>query len=169
MMTRPCRRGAAPDSRTTSARPGEWVHIRRRTRVCPCTSPTPPRRGRCQTSSSFFRWHLPDPVVFERNLRVTIQQIGAAMIPPGGHELRAAIDASGVVAGNGWTRLGDGPVEWLALCERVDDYCATAFVMCREVQTVPRVDVDVAIADVARFSYETPSPLERVLTDPPSL
>ena len=118
---------------------------------------------------SLYRWHLPDPVVFERNLRVTIQQIGAAMIPPGGDQLRAAIDASGVVAGNGWRRLGSGAVEWFALCERVDDYCATAFVMCREVQPVPRVDVDVAIADVARFSYETPSPFERVLTDPASL
>ena len=40
---------------------------------------------------SFYRWHLPDPVVFERTLRVTIQQIGAAMIPPGGPDLRAAM------------------------------------------------------------------------------
>ena len=55
---------------------------------------------------SFYRWHIPDPVLFERTLRVTIQQIGPAMIPTGGDELRAAIDASGVVAGNGWTRAG---------------------------------------------------------------
>jgi hypothetical protein len=118
--------------------------------------------------ASFYRWHLPDPVVFERNLRVTIQQIGAATIPPGRDDLRAAIDASDVMAGNGWTRLGDGPIEWLALCERVDDCCATAYVMCRDVQAVPPVDVEAAIADVARFPYEVPSPFEQVLAEPMS-
>ena len=29
----------------------------------------PPQRG-------FYRWHLPDPIRFEKNLRVTLQQIG---------------------------------------------------------------------------------------------
>ncbi len=32
---------------------------------------------------SFYRWHLPDPIVFERSLRVTIQQIGAILLPAG--------------------------------------------------------------------------------------
>jgi len=117
---------------------------------------------------SFYRWHLPDPVVFERTLRVTIQQIGAATIPPGRDDLRAAIDASGVIAGNGWIRLGDGPLEWLALCERVDDCCATAYVMCQDVQAVTPVDVEAATADLARFPYETPSPFEEVLAEPTS-
>jgi hypothetical protein len=103
---------------------------------------------------SLYRWHLPDPVIFERSLRVTIQQMGAALIPPGGENLRAAIDATGAVTGNGWTRIGDGRIEWFALCERADDYCATAFVMCREVQAVPRVDIASAIADVERLPYE---------------
>jgi hypothetical protein len=115
---------------------------------------------------SFYRWHLPDPVVFERRLRVTIQQIGAVMLPPGREELRAEIDASGIVAGNGWTRLGGGAVEWFAICERVDDCCATAYVMCRDVQPVPRVDVDAAVADVARLPYEQPSAMERMFADP---
>jgi hypothetical protein len=30
---------------------------------------TPPMRG-------FYRWHLPDPILFEKDLRVTVQQIG---------------------------------------------------------------------------------------------
>ena len=29
----------------------------------------------------FYRWHVPDPVVFRDRLRVTIQQLGAAMFP----------------------------------------------------------------------------------------
>jgi hypothetical protein len=90
------------------------------------------------------------------------------MIPPGRDDLRAAIDASDVLAGHCWTRLGDGPVEWLALCERVDDYCATAYVMCRDVKPVPPVDVDTPIADVARFPYESPSSYEHVLAEPTS-
>ena len=31
----------------------------------------PPMRG-------FYRWHIPDPVVFEENLKVTVQQIGVS-------------------------------------------------------------------------------------------
>ncbi len=117
---------------------------------------------------SFYRWHLPDPVVFEHTLRVTIQQLGAVMLPAGQDDLKAVIDASGIVAGNGWTRLRGGPIEWFAVCERVDDYSATAYVMCRDVQAVPPVDVDAAVADVTRFPYELPSPLERPLADQPA-
>jgi hypothetical protein len=36
------------------------------------------------------------------------------------------------------------------VCERVDDYCATAYVYCRDVQAVTPVDVDAAVADVGR-------------------
>ena len=31
----------------------------------------PPMRG-------FYRWHIPDPVFFEENLKVTVQQIGVS-------------------------------------------------------------------------------------------
>jgi hypothetical protein len=70
----------------------------------------------------FYRWHVPDPIMFARDLRVTIQQIG-------------------FVAGQG-------------LAERVDDYCAVAYVMCAEPQPVPRLDVAAAIADIGRRPYE---------------
>jgi len=70
----------------------------------------------------FYRWHVPDPVMFASSLRVTIQQIG-------------------YVGGRG-------------LAERVDDYCAVAFVMCAEPQPVPRVDIAAAIADIGRLPYE---------------
>ena len=39
-----------------------------------------PRRSSTawMTRPGFYRWHLLDPIVFERDLRVTIQQIGSA-------------------------------------------------------------------------------------------
>jgi hypothetical protein len=46
------------------------------------------------------------------------------------------------------------------IAERVDDYCATAFVYCTEPQAVPRVDPAVATADIGRFAYEPFGPTE---------
>ena len=102
-------------------------------------------------------------MVFERDLRVTIQQIGAVILPPGSEATMEAVDAAGIVAGNGWQHIGRPAAEWFAVCERVDDYCATAFVYCRDVQAVPRVDVAAATADIGRFDYERPTGFELVL------
>ena len=46
---------------------------------------------------SFYRWHLPDPIMFERDLTVTIQQIGAMFFPagPGGGAGRLPGDQPG--------------------------------------------------------------------------
>ena len=55
----------------------------------------------------FYRWHLSDPVVFRRELTVTVQQIGFRW--KGGYY------------------------------DRQDDWCATAFTYCSDVQAVPRV------------------------------
>lgn len=112
---------------------------------------------------SFYRWHLPDPIVFERRLRVTIQQLGAVMIPTGNGDLKVAVDAAGIVAGGGWRRIDRGGIEWFAVCERVDDYCATAYVACRDAQPVPRVDVAGAVADMGRLAYEEPTLMESML------
>jgi hypothetical protein len=98
----------------------------------------------------FYRWHLPDPVVFRDRLRVTIQQIGAIILPPDSDTVKDEIDATGIVAGSGWRHIGRSWGEWFAVCERVDDYCATAYVYCRDVQAVTPVDVDAAVADVGR-------------------
>jgi len=115
----------------------------------------------------FYRWHLADPVMFERELRVTIQQIGAVFFPPGAEEAMAAYEATHPVAGQGW-QTAPGLLAW-GIAERVDDYCATAYVYCREPQPVPRLDVDVAVADIERLDYEGPSPAEQLnLTLDPS-
>ena len=69
-----------------------------------------------------------------------------------------AIEDSGRLAGNGWQRIGDAFT--FGIVERVDDVCATAFVYCREPQTVSRVDLAGAVADIGRLSYETSDPME---------
>jgi hypothetical protein len=108
----------------------------------------------------FYRWHLPDPIVFREDLRVTIQQIGALPVLRGQDELRRRIEREQRLAGTGWFDFAQGPLEAFAICERQDDYCATAFVYCLEVQAVPRTDVAAATADVARLAYEKPDAFE---------
>lgn len=110
---------------------------------------------------SFYRWHLPDPIVFERDLRVTIQQIGYAFFPKGSDTAFEAYAASHPAAGDGWERSARGSYVARGIAERVDDYCATAFVYCREPQPVPPVDVASALADIERLPYEAPGPFER--------
>ena len=51
---------------------------------------------------SFYRWHVPDPIMFERDLRVTIQQIGAMFFAAGQEEQLAAYERTNPVAGEGW-------------------------------------------------------------------
>ncbi len=108
----------------------------------------------------FYRWHVPDPVMFRSNLRVTIQQIGAAFFPVGQEEQFEAYAEAHPAAGEGWIQdLAPGLVAW-GIAERVDDYCATAYVYCTRAQSVPRVDVSGACADIDRLDYETASPFE---------
>jgi len=108
----------------------------------------------------FYRWHLPDPVMFERELRVTIQQLGAVFFGPGQEDEQAAYEQTNPVAGVGWRRFGpDGRVT-AGICERVDDYCATAYVYCRHAQPVPRLDLAAALADIHRRDYESPHQME---------
>jgi len=116
----------------------------------------------------FYRWHLPDPIMYARDLRVTIQQIGAMFFSAGQEEALERYARSNPPAGAGWVRdVGPGLLAW-GLAERVDDYCATAFVYCREPQPVARLDVAAALADIGRRDYEPASPHERLaaLTDP---
>ena len=118
----------------------------------------------------FYRWHVPDPVMFERSLRVTIQQIGAMFFLDGQETELEAYETTNPVAGDGWHRdLGPGMLAW-GIAERVDDYCATAYVYCLEAQAVPRLAVDAALADIERRDYEEPLPQERLsaVVDPAS-
>jgi hypothetical protein len=109
--------------------------------------------------TSFYRWHVPDPVIFREQLTVTLQQIGAIHIPGDQPEIKAAVEASHELAGNGW--VGEGsPMLW-GIAERSDDYCAAAFVYCREVQAVRHYRAEEAVADIGRLSYESPSDFEQ--------
>ena len=117
-----------------------------------------PRR-RMPDFVGFYRWHVVDPIMYQRDLRVTIQQIGFELFREGEEEQMAAKEP----AGGGWMDLDLPGVAGLGIAERSDDYCATAFVVCADVQPVPRVDVAAAIADIGRRPYEEPSPMERSL------
>ena len=97
---------------------------------------------------SFYRWHLSDPVLFERSVRVTIQQIGAAMFAHGQEAEYEEFRRSVTPAGMGWLEGVVPGQHAFGLYERSDDWCATSFVYCSSPQPVPRVDVSVATADV---------------------
>jgi hypothetical protein len=104
---------------------------------------------------SFYRWHLPDPMIFEREMRATIQQIGALMVPKGMEHLVSLYGERYPLAGNGWITGPElGRLHAFALAERSDDYCATAFVYARKPQSVARLDVAAATADIALRDYE---------------
>lgn len=112
---------------------------------------------------SMYRWHVADPVMFETDLRVTLQQLGGVLFTPGQEDAMAAVEAAGRLAGEGWRTIGPGLS--FGVVERVDDVCATGLVYCTEAQPVPRADMTCAVADVARLPYEPIDPLE--LVQPP--
>jgi len=103
----------------------------------------------------FYRWHVLDPVVFERDLRVTIQQIGAVFFREGEEAEFERFAATHPAAGIGWDHTRPGFIA-SGIYERVDDYSAAAFVYCREPQPVPRLDAAAAAADIERKEYEKP-------------
>jgi len=117
----------------------------------------PPVRQPQPDFVGFYRWHVPDPIVFERELRVTIQQIGFAGFAS--DDELARYEANHPVAGAGWDRRGGGG---RGIAERVDDYSAAAFVYCRAPQSVARVDLDRALRDIERLPYERAMAMERM-------
>ncbi|HVN84302.1 MAG TPA: glycoside hydrolase family 172 protein [Candidatus Binatia bacterium] len=109
---------------------------------------------------SFYRWHLADPIMFASALRVTIQQIGYAFFTAGQESEFERYAATNPAAGAGWERNPSPGVLARGIAERVDDYCATAYVYCREPQPVPRIDLPAALADIGRRPYEPTHPFE---------
>jgi Protein of unknown function (DUF2961) len=108
----------------------------------------------------FYRWHVADPIMFTDELRVTIQQIGMAIFFAGQEAEFEAFRATHPEAGGGWDVNPRPGVLAFGLHERVDDYCATAFVACLEPQPVPRLDLTAALADIERLPHEEMLPME---------
>lgn len=97
---------------------------------------------------SLYRWHLSDPVLFRESVRVTVQQIGAAIFGAGEEQAYEDFKASVTPAGMGWLEGVVPGQHAFGLYERSDDWCATSFVYCASPQCVPRVDVALATADL---------------------
>lgn len=112
---------------------------------------------------AFYRWHVPDPIVFRERLRVTIQQIGMTLFLEGQEAAMDQYLETNPPAGRGWASKPRRGVAGMGICERVDDYSAAAFVYCRDAQPVGRVDVAVATADLGRKEYERPTAFETLL------
>ena len=112
----------------------------------------------------FYRWHLPDPIGFADDLRVTIQQIGAARFTADREAEADVYFATNPPAGRGVLRDVLPGIAAFSICERVDDYSAAAFTYCRDAQSVPRVDAAEATADLERRSYERASAMESLLS-----
>jgi hypothetical protein len=104
---------------------------------------------------------VPDPIVFARELRVTIQQIGAAFFGESQEEAFARYRETNPAAGRGWNERPRPGIRAFGIAERRDDFCATSFVYCRDAQPVPRLDLATALADIARRPHEKPHPMER--------
>ena len=103
-----------------------------------------------------YRWHLLDPVIFQRELKVTIQQLGMAVFKPGmEREFEAFKSSHFTAAGHPWGMNPDyRNLMAAAMVERSDDVCATAFVYCMQPQSVPWVNPALAAKDVGRLAYE---------------
>jgi len=103
---------------------------------------------------SFYRWHVPDPIIFHDSLTATIQQIGAMGIFKGQEDLMQKYEAAGTGWQIGGPGIKDSPYVAGGIAERRDDYSAAAFVYCRDPQPVWRLNVKAATADIALLSYE---------------
>jgi hypothetical protein len=78
-------------------------------------------------------------------------------------EMRAYL-TSNPPAGSSWSYQPRPGMAGFGIAERVDDYCATSYVYCRQPQAVPRLNVPGALADIGRRSYERPSSTETMLS-----
>jgi hypothetical protein len=124
-----------------------------------------PQGGPTPDFVGFYRWHLPDPVMFTEELRVTIQQIGYVIFAEGQETEFEQYERTNPAAGAGWDRPPRPGILARGIAERVDDYCAVAYVYCREPQPVPRLDVAAALADIERRPYEEPHAFEMLHAD----
>ena len=84
-----------------------------------------------KTAYGFYRFHIPDPVYFRKDIRVTIQVMG-------GPSYKAMLDALDKQPSLKFMKAGDGSEyytreeleknkDWSNVMERIDDHCATAY------------------------------------------
>jgi hypothetical protein len=111
---------------------------------------------------SMYRWHYHDPIWFSDSLRVTVQQIGLNMFEAGEVDAARQHAEQRPPAASWWWLESDGETPIGGLTERIDDYCATAFVYGEEPQSVPRVDVTLATRDVEFRAAESEEHEERL-------
>ena len=115
---------------------------------------------------SFYRWHIPDPIMFESHLKVTLQQIGGSERFGEAERATAEIyQKTHIAAGPGWGMPGVGDMIDSALLERSDDYCATAYVYCSQPQGVARYDTQAAVKNVALTESEIATPPPSSVSD----
>ena len=111
----------------------------------------------------FYRWHLPDPILFREKLKVTIQQIGFNMISAGEKHKADELVEAGMIAGRGLSLSKNPSMHAIGIFERIDDYCATAFVYLKKPQPVPPLNLETALSDIERRPYEKPDNFEIML------
>jgi hypothetical protein len=111
----------------------------------------------------FYRWHLPDPIIFREKLKVTIQQIGFTIIAAGEQHKADELQKSGKIAGPGLSLSQNPAIYATGIFERVDDYCATAFVYLKKPQSVSPLNLDTVISEINRLPYEKPDSFEIML------
>ncbi len=121
-----------------------------------------PEGGPMPRFVGLYRWHLPDPIVYRRELRVTVQQLGYSVFRDGMEEELERAGRDNPPAGRGWDTSRTNILA-AGIAERTDDYCATAYIYARELQPVARPDPAEVVADIARLANEQPSALETAL------
>ena len=91
--------------------------------------------------------------------RSTIQQIGYDVFFPGDEDAARQRRGRGPPGRPRASRRPKTlPLLAHGIVERIDDYCATSYTVCADAQPVPRLDLDVALADIGRLDYEVAEP-----------
>jgi hypothetical protein len=111
---------------------------------------------------SLYRWHLLDPIMFEETLTVTVQQIGFAAFASADRDARETYEKTHPSVGHGWFEAGDTT---FGLVERVDDYCAAAFVYCQTPQAAPAYGRQAACANLDLLAGEASPTLPEDVRD----
>ncbi|MEN8723595.1 MAG: glycoside hydrolase family 172 protein [Alphaproteobacteria bacterium] len=109
--------------------------------------------------ASLYRWHGPDPIMFDKSCRATVQQIGAVFVPEGMDQIMDQVNDQHDIAGQGWIEQMPG-VRAFGIVERQDDFSAASFLYLIKRQAVPSVDPELAAQDMERLPYEKPSATE---------